>query len=178
MLLFGNGSEVCASFQDRFRVKKKIWLRKYLCRWNSLIKINSQNWWLWIAYEHLISIPTWVCTSFKRKNYFYLLSVLQTDKRKVWKETDLYWWCAQWYIDACKWLRLKHIVYGTELEYYRKIHPADQRQNRMLWTMMIFPVSWMQYAACLELVKDVSSLSTYGNRQNQVHKFLDKIQLS
>jgi hypothetical protein len=52
------------------------------------------------------------CTSFKRKNYFYLLSVLQTDKRKVWrKETDLCWWCAQWYIDACKWLRLKHTLF-------------------------------------------------------------------
>jgi transposase-like protein len=23
---------------------------------------------------------------------------------------------VQWYIDACKWLRLKHIVYGTELK--------------------------------------------------------------
>ena len=43
-----------------------------------------------------------------------------------------------------------------------------------------FPLyqSWMRYAARLELVKDVSSISTYGKRWNQVHKLPDKIQLS
>jgi len=52
--------------------------------------------------------------------------------RSKYEKKPIYTDGAQWYIDACKWLRLKHIVYGTELEYYGKIHLADQRQNRLL----------------------------------------------
>jgi hypothetical protein len=54
----------------------------------------------------------------KRKNDFCLLSIFQADQNEIWKkETNLHWWRLLWYNDACKWwLRLKHIIYGTELK--------------------------------------------------------------
>ena len=45
-----------------------------------------------------------------------MLPVLQAIKEQVWQETRIHIDGARWYDDACKWLRLKHIVYGTELK--------------------------------------------------------------
>ena len=57
------------------------------------------------------------CTSFKRKNYFYLCyKFFKQIREKYGGKKPIYTDGAQWYIDACKWLRLKHIVYGTELK--------------------------------------------------------------
>jgi transposase-like protein len=84
-----------------------------------------------------------VCASFKRKNYFYLLSVLQTNKSKVWKETDLYTDGARWYIDACKWLRLKHIVYGIELKNIMERFIQQIKDRTENASMIISPVSKM-----------------------------------
>jgi transposase-like protein len=85
---------------------------------------------------------------------------------------------AQWYIDACKWLRLKHIVYGTELKNIMERFIQQIKDGTECFDDHFPCMSWMRYAARLELVKDVSSISTYGNRWNQVHKLPDKIQLS
>ncbi|MEP0825664.1 MAG: hypothetical protein HRF40_09270 [Nitrososphaera sp.] len=35
---------------------------------------------------------------------------------KVRKETDIHTDGARWYNEACRWLRLRHYVYGTELK--------------------------------------------------------------
>src|ERR671918_3189596 len=57
------------------------------------------------------------CISFKRKNYFYLCyQFFKQIREKYDGKKPIYTDGAQWYVDACKWLRLKHIVYGTELK--------------------------------------------------------------
>ena len=56
-------------------------------------------------------------TYIKRKNYLRMLSILQRITEEIWqKTTDIHRWCSRWYNDACKWLRLKHQVYATELK--------------------------------------------------------------
>ena len=72
----------------------------------TLIQIDGKDYWLWIAYEPDMDLclmmnisrerTMFVCYQFGRKPIF-------TDG-------------ARWYKDACKWLRLKHQVYGTELK--------------------------------------------------------------
>jgi hypothetical protein len=42
-----------------------------------------------------------------------MLSILQAAQKEIRKETYLYGRGARWYNTACKWLRLKHIVYET-----------------------------------------------------------------
>jgi transposase-like protein len=54
----------------------------------TLIRINGQDHWLWIAYEP--NIHSWN-------------KVIYTDG-------------AHWYNNACKWLRLKHILYEVPLK--------------------------------------------------------------
>src|SRR5918995_4020043 len=52
------------------------------------------------------------CTSFKRKNYFYLCyQFFKQIREKYGGKKPIYTDGAQWYIDACKWLRLKHTLF-------------------------------------------------------------------
>ena len=80
----------------------------------TLIKINGQNWWLWIAYEPHINSCLSVHLS-KERTIFICYQFFKQIREKYGKK-PIYTDGAQWYIDACKWLRLKHIVYGTELK--------------------------------------------------------------
>jgi putative transposase len=101
-----------ASFQDRFRVKKN--MIKEIFVDETLIKINGQNWWLWIAYEPHINSCLSVHLS-KERTIFICYQFFKQIREKYGKK-PIYTDGAQWYVDACKWLRLKHIVYGTELK--------------------------------------------------------------
>ena len=72
------------------------------------------------------------------------------------------------YNDACKWLRLKHQVYGTELKkniierFIQKI--KDRTQNVL---MTIFHVDQkVVIDSIYQLDQDVYSVFTYENRQN------------
>ena len=80
----------------------------------TLVRIDGCDYWLWVAYEpnldaclmmHLSRERTiFVCYQFfKQLRYRYGRKLIFTDG-------------ALWYNDACKWLRLQHQVYGTELK--------------------------------------------------------------
>ena len=80
----------------------------------TLLQIDGKDHWLWVAYEpylssclmmHLSKERTiFVCYQFfKQLRYRYGRRPIFTDG-------------AQWYNDACRWLRLEHHVYGTELK--------------------------------------------------------------
>jgi putative transposase len=80
----------------------------------TLLKVNGQAYWLWIAYEpntksclmiHLSREKTiFVCYRFlKQLRTKYGIKPISTDG-------------ALWYSDACKWLRLKHFVYKIEMK--------------------------------------------------------------
>lgn len=54
--------------------------------------------------------------SLEGKNYFHMLSVLQTATTQVYGRKPIFTDGARWYDNACKWLRLQHNVYDTELK--------------------------------------------------------------
>jgi putative transposase len=97
---------------DRFKVKRH--LVKEILVDETLLKVNGQAYWLWIAYEpntksclmiHLSREKTiFVCYRFPKQ--------LRTKYERKPISTD----GALWYSDACKWLRLKHIVYKIEMK--------------------------------------------------------------
>jgi transposase-like protein len=71
-----------------------------------------------------------------------MLSILQGITKEIWqKKTHIYTdgaRCYMVYNDACKWLRLKHQVYGTELKniierFIQKI--KDRTQNILMMTI-------------------------------------------
>jgi putative transposase len=77
----------------------------------TLLKINGQNYWLWIAYEPNIRSCLMLHIS-KDRTIFVCYQFLKQLRSKYGRKpvcTD----GAHWYDDACKWLRLKHIVYET-----------------------------------------------------------------
>ena len=101
-----------SSLADRFRIDRRSVKRIFVDE--TLLRIDGQDYWLWIAYEpdhnaclamHLSKDRTiFVCYQFFRQ--------LQNRYGKKTIFTD----GAHWYHLACKWLRLKHRVYGTALK--------------------------------------------------------------
>ena len=71
-----------------------------------------------IGYGQLMNqIYMFVCyfIYLQRKNHFCMLSVLQTIRTRFGNK-PIFTDSAHWYNDACRWLRLKHVIYGTELK--------------------------------------------------------------
>ena len=103
-----------ANCADRFKVNKH--LVKEIFVDETLIQIDGQAYWLWIAYEPNINSCLMMHLSKERTIficYHFFLNNLGLD---IWQKTYPYWWSSlvQWH--ACKWLRLKHHVYGVELK--------------------------------------------------------------
>lgn len=69
--------------------------------------------WLWVAYELRLDD---VCLSMhisREKTIFVCYWFFQQLRRRYGRK-PLFTDGAQWYNDACRWLRLPHQVYGTE----------------------------------------------------------------
>jgi putative transposase len=101
-----------SAISDRFMTDRR--LVKEIFVDETLIQIDGYDYWLWVVYEpnlksclmmHLSSERTiFVCYQFfKQLRYKYGRKPVFTDG-------------AQWYNDACKWLRLQHHVYGSKLK--------------------------------------------------------------
>lgn len=98
---------------DRFRNDRRAVREIFVDE--TLIMIDGNDYWLWIAYEpnlnsclmmHLSRERTiLVCYQFFKqlRNRYGIRKPIFTDG-------------ARWYNYACKWLRLKHHVYGTDLK--------------------------------------------------------------
>jgi putative transposase len=97
---------------DRFKTDKR--LVKMIFVDETQLQIDGKNYWLWIAYEPALNICLMMHLSrertilvcyrfFKQLRYKYGKKPVLTDR-------------ARWYNDVCKWLRLQHQVYGTELK--------------------------------------------------------------
>ncbi len=94
-----------------------------------------------------------------------MLSVLQAVEEKVWrKEKPIFTDGARWYNDACKWLRLNHHVYGTELKNVMERfiqHIKDRTENV---SMTIFHVGnpIVTSGICMELAENVPTVPEHG----------------
>jgi putative transposase len=80
----------------------------------TLLQIDGQDYWLWIAYEPNLDACLMMHLSRERTIfvcYQFFKQLLNRYGRKL-----IFTDGAQWYNDACGWLRLDHRVYGTELK--------------------------------------------------------------
>ena len=76
----------------------------------------------------------------KRKDYFCICYQFFKSLRKKFGRKAIFTDGARWYMDACKWLRLKHQVYATELKnimerFIQKI--KDRTQNVLMITFHV-----------------------------------------
>ena len=70
------GTEIHSStLTDRFVVVGKRKIKKIFVD-KTLLKINGQDYWLWLAYEPNLHMCVFAISHFKRKNNFCMLSVL------------------------------------------------------------------------------------------------------
>lgn len=101
-------SDLADRFETDRRLVKEIFVDE------TLLQVDGQNYWLWKAYEPNLNVclmmhlsrerTIFVCYQFfKRLRYRYGRKPVFTDG-------------ALWYNDACRWLRLNHQVYDTELK--------------------------------------------------------------
>ena len=98
-----------SSLADRFRVGKRSVKRIFVDE--TLIKIEGQNYWLWTAYEP--NLNACLMMRLSRVRTIFVCYQFFKKLRKKFGKKPIFTDGARWYNDACKWLRLKHIVYGT-----------------------------------------------------------------
>lgn len=80
----------------------------------TLIQIDGHDYWLWIAYEP--AIDSCLMMHLSRQRTIFICYQFFKQLRNRYGKKLVFTDGARWYDDACKWLRLKHIVYGTELK--------------------------------------------------------------
>ncbi len=80
----------------------------------TLLKVDGQNYWLWLAYEPNLH----VCLLFhlSRERTIFVCYQFFRRIRTRFGNKPIFTDSAHWYNDACRWLRLKHVIYGTELK--------------------------------------------------------------
>jgi putative transposase len=81
----------------------------------TLLKINGENYWLWLAYEPNLH----VCLLFhisRERTIFVCYQFFKQIRTKFGNKLIIFIEGAQWYTDACRWLRFKHFIYGTQLK--------------------------------------------------------------
>lgn len=78
-----------------------------------LIKVNGQDAWLWVAYEPNLH----VCLLFRlpAERTIFVCRHLFKQLRNRYRNNPIYTDGARWYNQACRRLRLKHIIYETKL---------------------------------------------------------------
>ena len=80
----------------------------------TLLQIDGQDYWLWIAYEPNLDVCLILHLSRERTIFVCYQFFKQLLNR--YGSKPIFTDGAQWYKDACRWLRLDHRVYGTELK--------------------------------------------------------------
>ncbi len=80
----------------------------------TLLKINGQDYWLWIAYEP--NIHACLLFHLSRERTIFVCYQFFRQIRSRYGSKIIYTDGAHWYKAACKWLRLKHIMYDIPLK--------------------------------------------------------------
>jgi putative transposase len=101
-----------ADVVDRFKVNKN--QVKMIFVDETLIQIDGKVYWLLIAYEPDMDLCLMMHIS--RERTIFVCYQFFKSLRKKFGRKAIFTDGARWYMDACKWLRLKHQVYATELK--------------------------------------------------------------
>ena len=101
-------SRLADKFGTNRRLVKEIFVDE------TLLQVDGQNYWLWIAYEPNLDVCLMMHLSRERTIFvcYQFFKQLRTRFGRKPILTD----GAHWYNDACRWLRLEHHVYATELK--------------------------------------------------------------
>jgi putative transposase len=97
---------------DRFRTDKRLVRGIFVDE--TLLQVDGQDYWLWIAYEPAIN--TCLMMHLSRERTIFICYQFFKQLRDRYGRKPIFTDGARWYDDACKWLRLQHQVYGTELK--------------------------------------------------------------
>jgi putative transposase len=89
---------------DRFKVNRH--LVKEIFVDETMLKINGQDYWLWVAYEP--NLNTCLMMHLSRERTIFLRKLQKRYGKKTICTDD-----ARWHNDACKWLTIEHLVYDT-----------------------------------------------------------------
>jgi putative transposase len=101
-----------AFLADRFRIDKHKIRQIFVDE--TLVKIDGLEYWLWVAYEPNLDVCLMMHLSRERT----ILVCYQFFKqlRKRYGRKPIFTDGAYWYNTACRWLRLPHQMYSTELK--------------------------------------------------------------
>jgi putative transposase len=80
----------------------------------TLLQIDGQDYWLWIAYEP--NLDACLMMHLSRERTIFVCYQFFKQLLNRYGNKPIFTDGAQWYNDACRWLRLDHRVYGTELK--------------------------------------------------------------
>lgn len=80
----------------------------------TLLRIDGQDCWLWIAYEP--NLNRCLMMHLSRERTIFVCYHFFRQLRNRYGRKPIYTDGARWYNDACKWLRLKHQIYDTRLK--------------------------------------------------------------
>ena len=98
---------------DRFVIQKckvkKIFVDE------TLLRIDGQDYWLWIAYEPNLKSCLMMHLS-RERTIFVCYQFFRQLRNRYGSTKPIFTDGARWYNDACKWLGLKHEVYGNRLK--------------------------------------------------------------
>jgi putative transposase len=98
---------------DRFVIGKRRVKEIFV---DETLRINGQNYWLWLAYEPTLHVCAYYSICREKELFLYAISSLKRSEVSLVEINQSTLMGAYWYNDACKWLRLKHIIYGAELK--------------------------------------------------------------
>jgi len=104
----------------------------------TLLRIDGQDCWYWIAYEPNLNRCLMMHLS-RERTIFVCYRFFGQLRNRYGSRKPIYTDEARWYNDACKWLRLKHQIYDTGLKNLmeRFVQQIKDRQNVL---MIIFNV--------------------------------------
>jgi putative transposase len=99
---------------DRLLSVNKLAVKKIFVDDETLLQIDGQNYWLWIAYEP--NLNSCLLMHLSRERTIFVCYQFFKQLRDRFGRKPIFTDGAQWYNDACGWLRLDHRVYDTELK--------------------------------------------------------------
>jgi len=98
---------------DRFKTDKRLVREIFVDE--TLLQIDGKDYWLWIAYEPNLNACLMMHLS-RERTLFICYRFFRQLRNRYGGRKPIYTDGARWYNEACRWLRLPHYVYGTELK--------------------------------------------------------------
>ena len=97
---------------DRFKTDRRLVRAIFVDE--TLVQIEGKIYWLWIAYEPALN--SCLMMHLSRERTIFVCYQFFKQLRNRYGRKPIFTDGAPWYNEVCRWLRLQHRVYGTELK--------------------------------------------------------------